>query len=188
MKEQIALWEKELQEITGLFRTSFGALTPEELNRKPDPQTWSIAENIQHLIILNESYYRVVRSVRNNNQHLPFIAKFSFFTNLLGNSILKSVAPGRKKKVKTFPMWEPNAGKIKCNILELFEKHQQEFIAFIKSCEDLLNRQTLVNSPANKMIVYKLEKAFEIMVTHERRHYNQALEVWQRLQQPVSVR
>ncbi|KAA9332786.1 DinB family protein [Adhaeribacter soli] len=177
MNKEIAAWEKELNEIMRLFKTSFGHLSLEELNRKPNPQTWSIAENIQHIIKINESYYPVVRDFRNNRLKLPFISNFSFFTNLIGNSILKSVAPDRKKKIKTFPLWEPDASKIKGNILEEFEKHQKELIAFMKSCEDLLNRETIISSPANKMVVYKLEKAFEIMVTHEKRHYNQALEV-----------
>ena len=31
---------------------------------------------------------------------------------------------------------------------------------------------------ANKNIVYKLETAFDIIVTHEERHFEQAKEVW----------
>ena len=34
------------------FTKSFGSLTPEQMNWKPNPQVWSIAQNIDHLIKL----------------------------------------------------------------------------------------------------------------------------------------
>jgi hypothetical protein len=32
------------------------------------------------------------------------------------------------------------------------------------------------NSPANRNMVYTLERAFDIIVVHERRHFQQAME------------
>ncbi|MFC5271677.1 DinB family protein [Adhaeribacter terreus] len=180
MNPKILLWEKELNEITAQFKSSFGHLSEEELNRKPDSKTWSIAENIAHLIKINESYYPVIKAVGAGNLKLPFIARFSFFTNLLGKFILQSVEPERKKKIKTFRIWEPDTSQTQGNILEQFEKHQREFISFMKSTDGLLSKQTIISSPANNMIVYKLETAYEIIVAHEKRHLNQALEVLQR--------
>ena len=177
MNLKVQVWEKELNAITSQFKTSFGELSAEELNWKPDTKTWSIAENLDHLIKINESYYPVIRQARQGVLKLPFIAKFSFFTNLFGNLILKSVNPDRKKKIKTFPVWEPSRSQFGTDILPQFEKHQKEFINFLKSTSDLLDKQTIISSPANKTIVYKLETAFDIIVTHEKRHYNQALEV-----------
>jgi hypothetical protein len=177
IKQKIQTWEKELKEITAQFKNAFGQLPEETLNRKPAPKSWSIAENMEHLIKANESYYPVIKAIRNGTQALPFVAKFSFLTNLLGKFLLKAVAPDRGKKVKTFPIWEPQNSTIKGDIVERFEKHQQQLIAFIKNAEDLLQKETVISSPANKLIVYKLDKAFDILVSHEKRHYNQALEV-----------
>lgn len=47
----------------------------------------------------------------------------------------------------------------------------------IKNSEDLLVNGIVISSPANKNIVYKLETAFNIIVTHEQRHFEQAKEV-----------
>lgn len=181
MKQIIQVWEKEINETTELVKTNFGDLNAEKLNWKSNAQTWSIAENLDHLIKTNESYYPIIKAIRSGNQHLPFLAKFSIITNFFGNLIAKSVSPDRKKKVKTFPVWEPAKGNISADIVAKFTKHQQELIAFINNAEDLLDKQTLISSPANKMIVYKLEKAFDILVSHEKRHFNQALEVLEKL-------
>jgi len=49
----------------------------------------------------------------------------------------------------------------------------------IENSKDLVEKGTVISSPANKNIVYKLEKAFEILLTHERRHFEQSKEIYQ---------
>jgi hypothetical protein len=58
-----------------------------------------------------------------------------------------------------------------------FEKHQSELKKLIEDSSDLLDKSTIISSPANRNIVYKLETAFDIIVTHERRHFEQAKEI-----------
>ncbi|MBK8565848.1 MAG: DinB family protein [Saprospiraceae bacterium] len=45
-------WTIQLDEITGQFKADFGKLSLAELNWKPNPQTWSIAQNMEHLIVI----------------------------------------------------------------------------------------------------------------------------------------
>jgi hypothetical protein len=64
------------------------------------------------------------------------------------------------------------------NIGTRYDKtHQAELKSLIENSTDLVNRGEVISSPANKMIVYKLETAFEIIVTHELRHLEQAKEM-----------
>ena len=48
----------------------------------------------------------------------------------------------------------------------------------IENSRDLVEKGTIISSPANKNIGYKLETAFEIIVTHEQRHFEQSKEVY----------
>ncbi|MBL7818255.1 MAG: DinB family protein [Saprospiraceae bacterium] len=178
MKDKILDWERQINVITQDFKDSFGQLSASDLNWKPNTQTWSVAQNIDHLIVINKTYYPVIEQLRNGTYKLPFVAKLGFLTNFFGNFILKSVAADRRKKIKTFPIWEPSQSRISGDILLTFDKHQQELIAFFKSCEDLLSQNTIISSPANRVIVYPLSKAFNIIVEHEKRHLNQAKETW----------
>jgi hypothetical protein len=79
--------------------------------------------------------------------------------------------------MKTFPIWEPIKSDIKEDIWERFEKNQNELKILIQSSSDLLDKGTIISSPANRNIVYKLETAFTIIVSHEKRHFEQSLEV-----------
>jgi hypothetical protein len=170
-------WTDEIDKITALFRQRFGALNNEQLNFKPAPSVWSIAQNIDHLRVINETYYPVIRQVRDNTYKYHWMSRFGFMVNFIGKTVLNSVGPDRRKKMKTFPIWEPSQSRIEGDILENFEKHQQQLKEFIVSCSDLLDKGLVISSPANKAIVYKLETAFDIIVTHEARHLEQATEM-----------
>lgn len=170
-------WNDTVDIITNNFLHEFGTLNSEQLNLKPDSDTWSIAQNIDHLIVINESYYPVIQAVRDKSFMLPFIGKVGFFVNFFGRFILKSVQPDRKRKMKTFTIWEPSKSEIADNIVARFKKHQNELKELIDNCKDLVESGEVIFSPANKNIVYKLETAFDIIVAHEQRHFEQAKEV-----------
>lgn len=170
-------WIRRMNAVTEKVVAEFGELSEEELNRKPNDETWSIAENLQHLIQVNESYYPIIKQVRDGELKLGFLSRFGFIRNFFSKMILGSVEPERKKKMKTFPIWQPASSGIQEGIVARFSAHQEHFEQFIDSCHDLLENNQVIHSPANDSIVYSLEQAFEIIVTHEERHLNQALEV-----------
>lgn len=91
-------WISALDNITKQAQTEFGALTPEQLNWKPNPSTWSIAQNVDHLIVVNETYYPVLASLKEGTYSTPFIAKIGFMVAFLGKTVLKAVQPDRQKK------------------------------------------------------------------------------------------
>jgi len=170
-------WANQIDSVTNSFHESFQNLSEEELNWKPDAKTWSVAQNIHHLIVINQTYYPLIKQVREGQYQLPWIGKLGFMVNLFGSMILKSVSPDRKKKMKTFPLWEPSHSKIGGDILTKFKTHQLELKVMMESSSDLLAKGTVISSPANKNIVYTLQAAFNIIVTHEWRDFQQAIEV-----------
>lgn len=174
-------WTEEIDKITGRFLNSFSILSEKELNWKPSPEVWSIAENIDHLITLNETYFPGFSELKKGTYQLPFIARFGFVVNFFGNMILKSVQPENKKKSKTFPIWEPKESSFSKDILNQFEQHQERLKKEIIVLEDKISENAVISSPANKNIVYRLETAFDILVAHEKRHYIQADKVYQLL-------
>jgi hypothetical protein len=167
-------WSAKINTITEDFINTFGTLNFEQLNFKPDDNNWSIAQIINHLIITNETYYPIVDELQNGNYKIPFIGKVKILVDFFGNLVLKTVQPDTKRKVKTFNIWKPPSSNIPGDILEKFKNHHSELIKVISKCGNLLDKKTVISSPANKNIVYKLETAFDIIVAHEQRHYLQA--------------
>jgi len=170
-------WTQQIDQTTHDFERMVGSLSKEALNYKPSPQVWSIAQNMHHLIVINESYFPVLDKLRNKNYELPWIGKVSFLVNFLGKVVLRAVNPDRRKKMKTFPIWEPSSSDFEMSILNDFKDHQQKLKQYIINSKELLEKGVVISSPANRNIVYKLDKAFDIIVTHERRHLEQAKEL-----------
>lgn len=170
-------WTERLDSITASFRTEFGQLTPAELNLRPSNDVWSIAQNIEHLILVNESYYPVLSDVVAGRYSLPWTARFGFIVRFFGKVILQSVSPDRKRKMKTFPMWEPRQSAVGADILDRFEQHQFQLKELVRRSSELLDKGTVISSPANRNVVYTLATAFDIIVTHEQRHFEQAREL-----------
>lgn len=170
-------WTGQLDKLTSDFKQSFGSLPIEALNWKPNHNTWSIGQNIDHLIVVNGTYHPIIEAIRQGTYKLPFLARFDFMVSFLGRTVLKAVQPDRRKRMKTFPIWEPLESKIKEDIWERFESSQNELKSLILSCSDLLEKRTIISSPANRNVVYTLDTAFDIIVSHERRHFEQSMDV-----------
>lgn len=174
-------WIGCIDNITHKFLDSFNHLSQEQLNWKPDSATWSIAQNVEHLIKLNRSYFPTFDNLKKGKQDLPFITRFGFVVSFFGDMIKKSVEPDRRKKMKTFSIWEPSKSALSKSILNDFQENQEQLKKYISDSAELIHQNMVISSPANRNIVYKLETAFDIIVTHEQRHYNQAMEVLSQL-------
>ena len=90
-----------LDELTHRFKKTFGELSESQIHRKPDAETWSIAQNLEHLILINESYFPVIDRLRNKNHKKQFSEMFQktkkiseiyfkYFYNKEKQSILKT--------------------------------------------------------------------------------------------------
>ena len=171
-------WLAEIDQVSNSFLLKFKDLNEAQLNWKPNPKAWSIAQHIEHLIVINQTYFPVLAELKSGQYKLPFTAKFGFLVRFFGKVVLNAVKPEQKKKTRTFPIWEPSHSNIAGDILDRFKVHQDELKAQITASEDLLKNGGIISSPANRNIVYRLETAFDIIVTHEYRHLDHAKAVW----------
>jgi hypothetical protein len=167
-------WLDRVAAVSSAVEHEFGDLDAARLNRQPAPGSWSVAQNLDHLIRLNESYWPVVDEVRRGEHRPPFTARIPFLVQSVGRMLRKGVQPDRKRKMRTFAVWEPTDEEIPADIVPRFLAHQEELQALITSSDDLVERQVVISSPANRHIVYPLEAAFDVIVAHEERHLAQA--------------
>jgi len=172
-------WIQELDSVTLSIKNEFGVLSEEQLNWKPDASTWSVGQIIDHLIVINKTYFPIFSQLKNNEYQLIWLGKINFMVRFFGNLILKSVNPDRRKKMKTLSIWEPTKSQIGTDVIQKFSEQQQTLKDWISNCSSLLDAGTIISSPANRVIVYELETAFDIIVSHEKRHLEQARElIW----------
>lgn len=165
----------EIDKLTLQINNEFGNLTTEQLSQRPNESTWSIAENLEHLIIMNQSYLNRIRELREGDFKPPISGKFLPLTMLNEKMLKMAVEPGRKIKMKTFSSLEPQQ-KNYSGILQQFFDHQTYLKNAIEQNADLIKNRSIISSPVNKFVTMRIDQVFEILIMHEKRHFNQALE------------
>lgn len=171
---------QQIDSNTKLVQDLFGHLTEEQLNRT-DGAHWSIAQNIEHLILINSSYFPIIDQLNQNVYKRPFHGRFQFIVKFLGGFVRQAVEPSRQKKMKTFPVWEPKKATVLHDIIDQFTAHHQDLKRYIELAAPFIQNKTVIHSPASKVIVYELDTVFDIIIQHELRHIEQAKEQLQRI-------
>ncbi|MBI1194045.1 MAG: DinB family protein [Bacteroidetes bacterium] len=170
-------WAVQLDKLTQTYQREFGGLSASQLNWKPNGKTWSIAQNLDHVIKVNETYFPVLDALRREQYRTPLLGRIGLAVRFFGKMVLQAVEPTRRKRMKTMRLWEPAASDLPADIVNRFGAHQQALLAQIADSQDLVRKGAIIASPASNAIVYKLDTAFDIIVSHEERHLAQAREV-----------
>ena len=180
-------WKQEIQSLSEAYKKLAEKLGPKLLYTRPHPDQWSLSEILAHLIVINESYFPSFKALKAGTYKSPLLSKMGFIGSLMGKEILKSVQPQTQKKIKTFPIWDPEQLEESSDILNRFLQHQKELIQEFEACASLLPQNPVLYSPASKMIFYHLGTAFEIILSHEKRHLLQAERLSEQLLQEVKA-
>jgi hypothetical protein len=175
---------KAAAELPQQFRDAFGKLTLEQLNWKPNPETWSVGECIDHLIVTNRSYFAQLEAIARGDKYVSFWEKVSLFHGMVGRMLIKATGETVGRKAKSPPPFRPTRSTVPANIVEEFCIQQDELMARVKNTDNVDHHAVLVNSPMSSVIFYSLHDALVIIFQHERRHFNQAKALMTRAEFP----
>ncbi len=171
------VWGKEIDKVTEKFVDSFGTLTQSQLNYKSDPNVWSVAQNISHLILLNDSYFQNFDEIKEGKHVLPPIDTIEqFVTNSL-QILSPYTREDSAQRANTWKIWQPSNENFDLRILEDFKNHQSVFKIHIKSLQPFLLQTTFIKYPGETELAFRLEDCIDFLIEHENRHWLQANKV-----------
>lgn len=168
---------KDAKQIADDVRASFGDLSAAQLNWKPSAERWSIAQCFDHLITSNKGYLPIMESVRGGKKQNTFWERLPVLPGLAGKLLLKSLDPASARKLKAPRSFQPAESDISATIINDFVTQQEQVVEGMKSTSHLDLEKIVITSPALSVITYSLMDAYRIIVTHERRHFQQAQRV-----------
>jgi len=167
-------------------RSVFGSLTKEQLNWKPAPERWSVAQCFEHLITSNKGYLPIIDSVAKGQKHSSIWQKLPVLPGVWGKLLIKSLDPSTTRKLKAPKKFEPAQSDISATIVEDFVAQQAKVIDGMNATANLDLERTIITSPALNFVTYSLMDAYRIIVVHERRHFQQARRVTEESGFPVN--
>ena len=167
------------------MRELFGQLSADQLNWKPNADTWSIGECIDHILITNRSYFAQFEAIARGDKYVSIWEKLSLLHGMVGRMLIKATGETVERKAKSPAVFKPTRSQVPANIVEEFCAQQADLIAKVEKIDGVDHQRVLINSPMSSMIFYTLHDALVIIFQHEQRHFRQALSVKARLEFPI---
>ncbi|MDN5217244.1 DinB family protein [Fulvivirgaceae bacterium BMA12] len=166
-----------LEESKASLLTSLKSLTKDQWHFKSAPDSWSIADVCEHLILVERKFFdtvvnNIVKSGNETGQRSKF--RDDEFMHHIKN---------RDRKVKTTPEFEP-AGKFqsKNEFIKVYRKVRKKTIAYIKTTDDDLRHQLATFSPnLGNIDAYQW---FLFVTAHNDRHTAQIVAIKQEVHYP----
>jgi hypothetical protein len=166
--------------ITNDVQRDFGSLSVRQLNWKPSPDQWSIAQCIDHLATANAAYFPIFEKVVNGEKKNTFWESLPWIPAFWGKMLIQSVAPQAERKLKAPKIFQPELSNLDQAIIPRFINQQNQVIGYMKAAEGLNPEKIIISSPVSNVITYSLIDAYRIIVAHEKRHLLQAERVSKR--------
>lgn len=157
-------------------RSTFGHLSPSQLNWKPSAERWSVAQCFDHLLTSNRGYLPIIDNVLAGYKR-TFWQSMPVLPGLMGKLLVKSMDPASTRKVKAPKRFQPAQSDISASVINDFVAQQKQIVDKMKSTEHLDLEKIVITSPAAGVVIYSLMDAYRLIVVHEQRHFQQAKRV-----------
>jgi len=155
----------------------FSDITLEQLNWKPSPGSWSIAQCLEHLVISDSCYFPNLKKITEGSFKMSFWERYSPFTGLCGRLMKDRLQEQVKKKMIAPKKIQPQTPDENPDLIENYRKNLDTFLNYISNCKNVDIDKTIITSPIMRIVTYSLRDALSFLVHHEHRHINQAIRV-----------
>jgi hypothetical protein len=153
-------------------------LSADQVNWRPAPDCWSIGECISHLNVGIRAVLppldRAIESARERGLVGPGSGRYGWFANWM----VRSQEPPVKRRVKTFPVFQPVAARHDAAALvSEFHAVRGELRLRLARAEGIDWARARVVSPASRFFRLPFGAYVAFLLAHDRRHLWQAREV-----------
>jgi hypothetical protein len=176
------------EENSAAARELFSGLNNAQLNWKPAPEKWSIAQCLDHLTVTSRGFdgYFSDALVRGRKKW-PVTTGPAYRPSFIGGWLIKLVHPETGRNLTAPKIFRPSESSNIDEPLEKFLKQQGRFIEFVRETYGVDYNKTKLRSPVTPLMRYSLADAFVVTVVHGRRHLAQARRVREMSGFPTSL-
>lgn len=158
-------------------RSVVDGLNEAQMNWKPAPDKWSIAQCLEHLTAASSGFNPYfVEALARGRQRFPAASSPAYDPSFMGRWLIKHVEPESPRKLRAPKIFKPSASNVQ-NALDNFLEQQKIFLKFVGETSGIDYNRTRLRSPVTPLVRYSLADAYVITVSHEQRHLQQARRV-----------
>ncbi|HAA14876.1 MAG TPA: hypothetical protein DCE41_25575 [Cytophagales bacterium] len=155
-----------------LEQAKFLQSLPEDvLMAKPDAETWSVLECLEHLNRYGRFYLPEIKQrIQGGKPVQP-----AFRSSWLGEYFAKSMLPKEKlNRMQTFTNMNPVGSSLDLSVLDEFVEQQHTMLRLLEAARQVSLKRTKTAISISKRIRLRLGDTFRVVVYHNQRHLVQA--------------
>ena len=174
MTPQLEDYQQQFERIQKGAEELIVGLSPYGFNWHHTPGAWSIAECLDHLIVVGNLLIpridEAIRAAREQN----LLGAGPFRYGVRGLLFIRAQEPPVRRRIRTFPDYVPPTTRVTEDIQREFMALQDRLIERVKSADGLDLSKMLIRSPAVSWLRFNTAVWFAATAAHERRHLWQA--------------
>lgn len=184
-EELTASWG-ELRAAGGEAEDLAAGLTPAQLRWRPEPDRWSVAECLEHLVLTGEAYLEALDPVIEEAHQRGRLARGDYRPTLVGRWLSRLLEPPPGFPVPSPSVLVPgggaeptpqDGGSGEGDPLADFLALRGRFAERLEAADGVDLRRVRMASPFFSLVRFDLGSAFRVIAAHERRHLWQARRV-----------
>lgn len=162
------------------FRKLVEGLSDEQFNWRPGEESWSMAECIDHLVMVGTIMNRSIDEGIQKAEERGLKSDGPFKYGALGNWFVRAVSgseEGRKRKFKAPKTYTPTSEHSISRLDAAFNEMQDAFVVRVQRANGLDLARVKITSPITRLIRLSLGQWFALLAGHQERHLLQARDV-----------
>lgn len=168
---------EQLRATTDEAREVFGGLDERQINWKPSAESWSVGQCFEHLLKTNAGFFSTLERIGRGEHKSSLWEKWSPLSGFFGRMVLRAVDPGSRRKFKAAAKTQPTSSDVEADVIGRFGEQQTRLAELMRATDKIDLNKTIVTSPVASFVTYSLLDAYRVVVTHDRRHFEQARRV-----------
>ena len=172
--EQARDLKAEAEAVSKAARSLTSGMDAAALMKRPPSGGWSVAENLQHLILTAQVMVPLAERAIEDLERSGERATRASGLGLMGWMLVKSLEPPPRMKTRTTKPFEPVSVADPLSLTDRFIETNSKVDALISRATGLATSTVRVASPFNEKVKYNVYAALRIVLVHARRHLWQA--------------
>lgn len=166
-----------IEEVSREVKEAFAKLNSAQLNWKPNPDSWSIGQCLDHLIKSNQPLISTVEAVKQSSGRPSLWERVPLLPRLFGKLVVDAVSPEAARKLKAPDKFQPRSSDIDGDVVRRFLDTQKAVLDLMRSTAHMDLKRIIITSPASSVITYSIFDGYRVISNHEQRHLAQAKRV-----------
>ncbi len=164
---QLATLAEQIQIVTHAGEGLMKGRTRAELNARPEPDSWSVAQCLDHLAQTTRAFLPAISDSIATAPRL--VTGRSLRTGMLARLFIRNLEPPYRIRIKVLPQLTPKHEDFDF-AWSAFVDSQSELSRAVVSAGGLAIDTVKIKSPVYARVSYNVYGAFRMLLAHERRH------------------